>query len=423
MALDAQADLDRAFRLATESANASLLADLAWDVLQRQAEARILFSGAEFAAVRLAGHGLTREECETPIGNLASWLEEGATTAPVCALISAFASLAAERALAESAPAERAKIATRFVALGEWLELFTPFSWTAFVGRWEPAVRSVVAQEAASQLAAEAALPSTPSRAARIAVRARWLSEWLDEGQSAARALIVSEVGPETTDANAWLRAAFGSTEAFETTKIVVRGYVTRERLSRVLTILAVVTGFSAVRAVVRLFRSALSARTRASCEPVTHGLRMTLQNEVLGRPRRSAELFIPWAELKVVRREERYSIGGLLVGLVALGIGVIAGSLILAEGLRGGDGQVLLSAGAVVLAGAIADLILSVAWPARGGRSTIQLHTAQERFRIAGVDREAAERFIAAVQARFPVPAKPSRVGSIGRHSLLPPA
>ena len=82
-------DLDRAASVARTLEHAEALAALCLDVLGRQAEGRSLYAGAKFIKGRAKEHGVTRDEAETPLGNLLEMLERGPQSNLERALIAA----------------------------------------------------------------------------------------------------------------------------------------------------------------------------------------------------------------------------------------------------------------------------------------------------------------------------------------------
>lgn len=84
-------------------------------------------------------------------------------------------------------------------------------------------------------------------------------------------------------------------------------------------------------------------------------------QHAAVGREVRSARATYPLRSVRAASREVRYPRAHLLVGAVALGASLLVGGLWVAEGVRTGETYLLMAGGALIVGGALLDLLLGV--------------------------------------------------------------
>jgi hypothetical protein len=168
---------ERAANVLAEHPARARLCALGYDVLGRQAEGGGLFAGEKFAEQRAEAHGLSREEADTPLGNLLAIVERGpGSAADVSLLAAAFVGGFADAVAADTEP--RGTRLGRFVEHTEWLELRTAYRVLLLVERLlDPTLATAVyAQLAARVLQPPAhAKPATQRslQAGRVALLAQ----------------------------------------------------------------------------------------------------------------------------------------------------------------------------------------------------------------------------------------------------------
>jgi len=127
----------------------------------------------------------------------------------------------------------------------------------------------------------------------------------------------------------------------------------------------------------------------------------MTLDVEwsILGKRFRRTRTVAPIRAIDAARFEDRRRYVYLLVGFGCLAVGTWVGIQWLVEGLRAGFPQLALIGAGIVAAGVLLDLAMYVFVPEGKGRSRVQLILGSWRVRVAGVEREAGERFLEALR------------------------
>jgi hypothetical protein len=179
-----------------------------------------------------------------------------------------------------------------------------------------------------------------------------------------------------------------------------IRGGLSRRLCFAPFRIVAVLTGFSLVRGVLALVGRYLLVWRREATAAIDGGT-MTLDVEwsVLGKKFRRTRTVTPIRGIDAARFENRRRYVHLLVGFGCLAIGTWVGIQWLVDGLRAGFPQLALVGAGVVAAGVILDLVLYLFVPEGKGRSRVELVLGPWRVRVAGVEREAGERFLEALR------------------------
>ena len=92
------------------------------------------------------------------------------------------------------------------------------------------------------------------------------------------------------------------------------------------------------------------------------------------------------------VARATRYPAIRLLVGALALALGIVVGGILVGDGVRSGETYLLIAGAVLVLAGGLVDLALAVLWPASKGRAVLDLVIAPKTvLSLADVPEESA--------------------------------
>jgi hypothetical protein len=179
-----------------------------------------------------------------------------------------------------------------------------------------------------------------------------------------------------------------------------IRGGLSRRLGFAPLRILAVLTGIALIRGLVALIGRYLLVWRREATVSLDGGT-MTIDTEwsVLGKRFRRTRSVAPVRSLDAARFENRRRYVHLLVGFGCLAIGTWVGIQWLVDGLRAGFPQLALVGAGVVAAGVVLDLVMYVFVPEGKGRSRMVFAFGPWRVRVAGVEREAGERFLGALR------------------------
>ncbi len=190
-----------------------------------------------------------------------------------------------------------------------------------------------------------------------------------------------------------------------EAPSTAVEGARIRGRLSRrlgftPLRILAIVTGFTLLRGLVSLLgRFLLVWRREAVASIDGETLALEVEWSALGRSFRKVRTVTPLRGVAAARLEERRRYLHLLVGFGCLAIGTWVGIQWFVEGLHAGFPKLALVGAGVVAAGVVLDWISYSFVPEGRGRNHVILAMGPWRVRLSGVERDAAERFLAALR------------------------
>lgn len=176
-----------------------------------------------------------------------------------------------------------------------------------------------------------------------------------------------------------------------------VVGRLEDRELPHVLKILFGITGISLLIYLFQLFVRFVLGRKRTGSLRID-GDRLLLEEEVrfVGREiRRSKEAFARKNVLSV-RIETRYPYLLTLVGLAALGVGVITGMVLLLDGLQGEFTPWILTGVGILLAGILLDLVFTTIASSLPGQTTLVLWLPGRRvIRLVGCDETLAARVV----------------------------
>ncbi|MBX3249238.1 MAG: hypothetical protein KF901_18820 [Myxococcales bacterium] len=340
------------------------LAALALDVLSRQGEARLLFAGEDFVDARAKEHGVS--EATLAGVDVLALLRSGPTDARGFALVSALAIRGLSAHLGDAA-----RLA-RFVKHADWLELTTPYAPYAFVG-------AVLGEDASAVW--DALDRATPTEQGPRA-----------EALRALHRAVLTEAG----------RAPREPTQVSESPALV--GALGAPPPSGARGVLRLVSGFALLQWILRALAFAVGLRQRGELRFEGGGLKLRKTTTLLGRVVREGEETFTLAAVASIGRTTRYPAIHLLVGALALAIGVLAGGLFFVDGVRSGETYLLLFGAGLVLAGGALDLALGVLVPGTRGRVAMQLGVLpRRRLQLRGVDAEGADRFLGALERRLP--------------------
>ena len=432
------ADVDRVVDIVKNHEHNAELAALVFDLISRQAEGRVLFTGDRFVAARAEEHKVDAKMAETPLGNVLGLLERGPTTRMDWALLSALHVRGFEAAWTARAEEERAELVARFATHADWLETATshrPLSfarellpdelagelWTRLgaqvlsddatptsAGRARNALRlsalaAVVNASSAGAAGARAALERIKAEAndgwSRALTNIALLNEAGEAPQPAAQAPATVEA-PATAEAPAAAEApATAAARASADEPLVairIAGVVARAPAMQWWTPLRWLSGFAVVRWVIAGFATLLGVRRHVFVELQGHSLSVRIATRWLGRTVRTSDVVHGLDHVASVRRVARYASLHLLVGVTLFAAGVLIGGFLLGDGVRSHDKTLLLAGAGLVLGGAVLDLAFSVLVPATARRVRIELDFGTHgRLDVAGVPAADADRLM----------------------------
>ncbi len=424
------AELERAAQLARSHEHAQALAALTFDLVSRQAEGRVLYTGERFVSSRAEAHGVDAKMAETPLGSVLTVLDRGPETRAQWALLSALYVRGVVDACEGKLGEERSFLLARFVAHADWLEASTPHRPLA-LARW--LMPETLAAELCTRLTAvvlrEDAASSIPSVRSRNALRLAALSWFADAkiadadgsdeafAEPARRAL--GSVAAKATDP--WSRAlagvaladraiassasgASGATpepqSAIAHAPLRISGVLSRTPLPSWRSPLRWLSGFALLRWSIAGVAALLGVRRHAIVELEGRALSVRVATRWLGRTVRSSDVVHGVAQIASARRIARYASLHLLVGVTLFAAGALLGGYFLRDALRTGDRTLLLAGAGLVLGGALLDLVLSVIVPATARRVRVELDLGPSgRLHLAGVPATEADRFMLALR------------------------
>ncbi|MGF1469374.1 MAG: hypothetical protein ACFCGT_24915 [Sandaracinaceae bacterium] len=397
--------IDLAVSAVVDHPTSGPIADLCFDVLTRQAEGRTLFAGREYVQGRAAEHGVT--DGSTSAGDVVAVLERGARAPRERALVAAFAVLGLHRRLADDEPGAAGPRLLRFVRHADWLELCTPYVVYPFVDALMPTesaetlwreVARVVADDASG---ADGGRPEVRARnVGRISALAASSSTVAGDLLGQLRSSSAIDGGVRAIAASLAPTSEASEEEPAETSTPRLSGQVVRRARHSSLRLLRVVTGWALLSALARGVAFLVGVRRRGDLWLEDGSLALELRTELLGRTVWEGRERWSIVGLSRVGRAVRYPSLHLLIGVVALSVGVIGGGLLLFDGVRSGELILLTLALGLAGAGALLDLLLDVLWPGARGRVTVELSTRDgRRVQLSGVDLEEADRFLHALR------------------------
>lgn len=356
---------------------------------------------------------VTREDAETPRGNVLAALERGSAEPAGSDARALLAALLA-RGVALSPPdgeAAEARVAEALV----WLSTNTPIDALAALdaalgarsaGLWRAVaalIRAVDAGKApligrAGALIAATALRDSPSEAARAEASAladeshdpvaRALLQLAPPGEHASATGERASATDERASA-AGNRASAAGNRASTAGAIGAEGEIVAPPRGPVALVILGVTGILALMHIGRLFgRHALRYRRPAELRVHAGGVTVLSRTELLGRTLRTEEIHVPRESLLRAAREVRYPRLALYAGLFALATGSYLGISLFVDGARAGSPE-LLGAGLLIVAlGVGLDYALENVAPATRGRCRVVVTPRKGRaLALGGVD------------------------------------
>jgi hypothetical protein len=380
------------------------MAALAFDVLSRQAEGRLLFAGTEYVERRAEEHHLKPDEARTSAGNLVVVLGRGAETDAERTLLAVAAVRGFGRAWTAADAASRAALVTRFVRHLDFLELATPLSLVAALDvGLEPDPLDAVQREIAQRIVDEGSgeRARSPQARARNAARLSALAGSASDSARRALASVLSTRGLEP--ALQALGTALVPALAVGPEDAVLDGVRARPRRSPLVDAARLLTGIALVGWALRGLLALVGARREVCLRLSGPGLEIEERTRAFGRVLRSRRTTFAFAGIRSVEREVRYPRLHLYVGAIALALGVLVGGIWIFDGVRGGDFVLAAIGAALLLGGAVFDLTLDVLVPAQRGRVTLEVSAERgQHVRVAGLDLTSADAFALSLRQRL---------------------
>lgn len=382
--------------------HAEALGALAYDALSGQAEGRALLAGPKYAQAKAEAHDVERAHAETEAGNLLGILERGATEPLERALVVAFAARGLVDALAEDDDARSR--AFRFVRHADWLEVATDYSVYPFVDALLDDDGATLLYAELSQRVVDDAAGRDGDRPRVRALNAARLSALAasrhDAASDALRDVVRSAALDEPTRLLASTLAGDGAGPATASTSAQIEGELGRAPRGGFTEVVRWLTGWALLSWAARGLAFLLGLRRRATLRIAPEGLEVKTQVSLLGRTVREGEETWKLDALAGAGRQVRYPAMHLLVGTIALSVGVLLGGLVLFDGVRSGELILLGVASVLLLGGAGLDLALDVLVPARAGRCSLELSARAARpLRLTRVPLEQADAFLRALR------------------------
>ncbi|HBQ15060.1 MAG TPA: hypothetical protein DEF51_29360 [Myxococcales bacterium] len=395
-------DIERAVSAVREAGDVQTpLAALALDLLSRQAEGRTFYAGEKLVAARAEAHGVTREAAATEAGNLLAILERGPDTPLERALVAAFA----VAGLAAAKDADRKERVWRFVRHADWLELCTDYAVYPFVDRLLEEGRAADVWAELAQAVVDEAAGRDGERPEVRARNAGRLSALADSNavasKDALRRVVSSAALDEPTRLLASTLAGDGAAE-LSTAPARVEGELGRAPRGSALELLRWLSGWAILSWAIRGLGFLLGVRRKA--ELTLNGGAVTVRTELsmLGRVIRGGEERWRLDALDGAGRRVRYPALHLMVGVVALAVGVLFGGVVLFDGARSGELVLLLLAAGLLLGGAALDLALDVLVPGKRGRVVLDVSARSRRpLRLTRVPLDQADAFLRALRGQ----------------------
>lgn len=162
-------------------------------------------------------------------------------------------------------------------------------------------------------------------------------------------------------------------------------------------------SGWALCAWVVRLFARATGWRREVELRLEGDAVHVARRGLFWGRTVLDSEEVYALGALVGVRRHVRYPSLHLAIGACAFGVGVLLGAFWFLDALRSGVSTLLVGAGSAVALGAALDLVLRTLVPGARGRVMLEIDFGRAaRLRLLGVERNAADAFVAAVARRL---------------------
>lgn len=383
-----------------EHKSAAALGALVFDLVSRQGDSRTLFTGKELVERRAEEHGVGEKDAQTSVGNLLGVLERGPESEAERHLVSVMALRGLRDRLRKLEGAEREQAVDRFVRHADFFELSSPISLYAAM---EPTLgddeKALVVKELAQVIVDEGSGERGRTGAARAKNAAR-LSALGRSSHPAARTALATIEGTQGLDrgTRALARELLGAVGG----GAVVRGRLERPRSAPWARALAFVTGFALLVGLFRGLLALIGARREVTLSLESAGLRIDERTVAFGRVLRETSSSLTLTGIRSFAKETRWPRAHLYVGAIALGVGVLVGGTWIFDGARGGDLGLLAIGAAVLVSGALLDLVLDVIVPMREGTTSIEIATDRaRRIRIGAAPAADAERMIELLRQR----------------------
>lgn len=179
-----------------------------------------------------------------------------------------------------------------------------------------------------------------------------------------------------------------------------LRGRLSRRLGFTPIRVIAILTGFTLLRGLLSLAGRYLLVWRRTAVATIEGGeLSLEVEWSALGRSFRRTRTVAPIRDVAAARLEERRRYVHLLVGFGCLAVGTWVGIQWFVDGLRAGFPQLALVGAGVVALGVLLDFASYSFVPEGKGRHHVILALGPWRVRLSGVEREAAERFLASLR------------------------
>lgn len=395
--------LGRAAQVVADHPARARLCAFGYEVLSRQAEGGGLFAGEKFAQQRAEAHALTREDAETPLGNLLTIVERGAERSSELALLAAvFVGGFGDAVGADSA--ERAARVARFVEHAEWLELRTAYRVLPLVERvLDPVLAGAVYAQLGARVAQGLAAAPTAQQRSLQAGRVALLAAGKAQAARDALARIADAKGDEVAALLAAHALGRRPGAVGELRTVSVRGPA-GAALRGVLTwLLRTVTGLSLLSWIVRALMRLIGMRREV--ELTLRGPAVTLHRRLhwLGRELRSEAQLCPVGALRLARRSARFVGVYRSLATLCFALGVLIAGRLAVEAALAAEPALWAWAAGLALGGSAIDLIGAAWLPGRAGRVTLEVDLGRgARGRIAQVALADADAFLAALTAEL---------------------
>lgn len=365
-------------------------------------------------------------------------LAEGREDAGSATLASAFLALGIQGRLeAARSPEARRQVVRGFVEHLDWLEASSALApYRALSAILEPVVATDFWRAVATTLveAARAEPPEDPTADAQrqmlLLVRASALARapedlWPDLREKLASELEPSELrrialaaltGPEVTGGGPPESGAAREPSGARDSRAgpILSGALEGRPWSGWARFLAAITGILLIRWLLRLgARYLLGLRREATVSLTPTTLTVDGQTQLLGRRIRERHTTRALQLLAGVAIERRFRYLHLLIGALGLVLGLTLGVNFLVEGACAGYPPLALFGLTIIGGGILLDVLLEVLVPNRQGVVTLVIDLGHKRvFRIRGVDRKAAQRFVDEASQLIPPPKKRKKKG-----------
>jgi len=397
-------DVQRAVTEVEAQAQNPSLALLAYNVLSTQAEGGSLFSGKKFMTRRAKKHGVNRDGAVTELGNLLTIMEKGPNSNIEWALVAAFAIKGFGLEYEQADDSEREQLIQRFITHADWLEMSTSYRVYPFIQKLldQPLVTAIYKGIAQMVLFDDKGEEKTDAVIrARNAVRLTALKEANTEDARTILQLIAEEVSDPLT--SAFAQAAWGGRREEEKTDPVnIKGRTGRVPTYGFSTLLRVITGWTLISWLLRLFSYAIGYRRHMELELHKETLFIHMRTMFLGRLVREEQEIRRLNAIVGGGRHVRYPALHLLVGVISLSLGILLGGILGFDGFRTGGITLLIAAGVVFFGGCL-DLVLDTLVPAFANKVALDIYiNARQTIRIVDVPIEDTENFLHKLGQRF---------------------